>query len=167
MRRTFWVAVGLLLGLGGAAFGMGGNLDQPSISIPTDPKTKEADPVTKQIAEVLLSHRKDFTGGWFINSHSVLYFAGGVDGINSLLGSLAKIEGATLQVSFSKDAGVTRRTFPSNDAAADRPCDCMIDHLGWGDARVLRLTIYLGGGRIDPDKLELPAVKGQAAGAGK
>ena len=41
MRRiVLLAAVGLVMGLAGLAYGMGGNLDKPSISIPTDPATK-------------------------------------------------------------------------------------------------------------------------------
>jgi hypothetical protein len=66
------------------------------------------EPVTRKMFDVLWSHRKDFTGGSFINSQSELYFAGGVDGVNALLADLAKVQGATLRVRLSKDAGVTR-----------------------------------------------------------
>ncbi len=114
MRRTFLAALfGLAIGQGGVAFGMGGNLGQPSISIPVDMQTREADRVVKQIAQALQGHTKEFTG---------------------------------------------------KDTPADRPCDCELDHVGWGAARAVTLTIYLGGGRIDPDALDLPLITGQAGG---
>jgi hypothetical protein len=34
--------------------------------------------------------------------------------------------------------------------------------MGWGDAHALTLTIYLGGGRIDPEALDLPPIEGHA-----
>ncbi len=167
MRLTVLVVVGVLIGLGGAALGMGGNLDKPSISIPCDPVTKEPDPVTQKIADVFRSHEKRFTGGSFINSHSELYFAGGAKGVNALLGDLAKVEGATVLVQLSKEAGVTQWKFATTTTQADSPCDCKIDHVGWGDARVVTLKVYLGGSRIEPSELELPAVTGRAPRAGK
>src|ERR1700679_2404013 len=98
MRRTLLaVMVVATIGHGGAAYGMGGNLDRPSIAIPADPKTKEMDRVVKKLAEVLQTHQKAFTGGSFLNSHSVLYFGGKTAGVNALLGDLAKVEGATIQ----------------------------------------------------------------------
>ena len=162
MRRiVLLAAVGLVVGLAGLAYGMGGNLDKPSISIPTDPATKAPDPVTRKIFDVLWSHRNDFTGGSFINARSELYFAGGVEGVNALLADLAKVNGVTLRVRLSKDAGATQWVFPGKEALPQRPCDCRIDHVGWGDAHQITLTIYLGGNRIDASKLELPTIKGQ------
>ena len=121
--------------------------------------------MAQKIAEVLQAHHKEFTGGSFLNSHSVLYFGGETAGVNALLGDLAKVEGATIRVRFSKEAGVTRWMFPGKDIAADRPCDCKVDHLGWGAVRTLTLTVYLGGGRIDPDALDLPPIAGQPGGS--
>ena len=158
MQRTLLAAIGLVMTLAGMAYGLGGNLEQPSISIPAD--GGKEDPVARKIFDVLWSHRKDFTGGSFINAQSELYFAGGVDGVNSLLADLAKVDGATLRVRLSKDAGLTRWMFPGKEALPHRPCDCRIDHNGWGDAHVITITLYVGGNRLDPDKLELPAIKG-------
>lgn len=165
MRRILLAAaVGLAIGHGGVAYGLGGNLTGPSISMPGDPKTRELDPVAKKLAEALQAHTKDFTGGSFLNAHTVMYFGGKTRGVNALLDDLAKVEGATIQVRFSKEAGVTRWMFPGKDIPADRPCDCEVDHMGWGGARAIRVTIYLGGGRIDPDALELPPIERPPAG---
>jgi hypothetical protein len=162
MRRTFLAAtIGLALGHGGVAYGMGGNLSRPGISIPADPQTKEMDRVAQKINEVLVAHQKDYTGGSFINAHSVLYFGGETKGVNALLNDLAKVDGVTIRVRLSKEAGVTRWMFPGKDTPGDRPCDCEVDHMGWGAARAVTLTIYIGGGRIDPDALDLPLISGQ------
>jgi len=144
---------------------MGGNLSGPSISIPVDPQTKQLDRVAQKIAEALRAHQKEFTGGSFLNAHSVLYFGGETAGVNGLLDDLAKVEGATILVRFSKEAGVTRWMFPTKDTPTDAPCDCEVDHLGWGAARGVTVTIYLGRGRIDLDALNLPAITGQAEGS--
>lgn len=167
MRRAVSAAaVGLTIGLGGVAPGMGGNLDKPSIAIPVDPGTKAADPVARGIAAVLYAHEKGFAGGSFVNSRSELYFAGGAKGVNALLADLARAEGATLVVRLSKEAGEARRKFPAGVARAEPPCDCKVDHLGGSLARAVTVTVYLGGGRIDPAELELPAVAGRAPRAG-
>src|SRR5690348_2966415 len=108
MRRTILAALGLVMGLAGAAYGMGSNLDQPSIAIPTNSGTKQPDAVARKIFDVLWSHRKNFTGGSFLNSTSELYFGGGVDGVNALLADLAKVDGVTLRIRLSKEAGLTR-----------------------------------------------------------
>ena len=89
MRRTFLAAgVGLAIGHGGVAYGMGWNLGRPSIAI-------------AEISELLQAHHKVFTGGSFLDSHSVLYFGGGTAGVNALLGDLAKVEGVKIRVRFS------------------------------------------------------------------
>ena len=114
MRRTILVAVVFsTVGYGGVAYGMGGNVERPSIAIPADPKTKEMDRVVQKIAGVLQSHQKAFTGGSFLNSHSVLYFGGKTSGVNALLGDLAKVEGATILVRFSKEIGVNALDVPN------------------------------------------------------
>jgi hypothetical protein len=162
MRRTLVALVVVAtVGHGGTAYGMGGNVNRPSLAIPADPKTKEMDRVVKKLAEVLQGHQKVFTGGSFLNSHSVLYFGGKTAGVNALLGDLAKVEGATIQVRFSKEVGVTRWMFPVKDTPADLSCDCEVDHLAWGDARTITLTIYLGGGRIQLETLDLPPIAGR------
>jgi hypothetical protein len=166
MKRTILAAfAGLAVGYGGDAYGMGANLGVPSISISADPQTKKMDPVVKKLDEVLKAHQKEYTGGSFLNAHTVLYFGGKTAGVNALLADLAKIEGVEIMVKFSKDAGVTRWMFPDKDTPADRPCDCEVDHLGWGAGRAVTLTVYLGGGRIDPEELQLPPIAGQRPGS--
>jgi hypothetical protein len=77
--------------------GMGGNLSRPSIWIPVDAQTKEVDRVAQKISEVLQAHHKDFTGGSFLNAHSVLCSGGGAPVLTALLGDLAKVEEATIR----------------------------------------------------------------------
>ncbi len=55
--------------------------------------------------------------------------------------------------------------FPGEDTPADRPCDGEVDHLDGGAARTLTVTVYQGGGRIDPDALNLPPIEGQPSGS--
>jgi hypothetical protein len=74
----------------GIAVAMAANLDRPSIA---DPQIAgKSDPVVERIDRVLKSGAA-FTGGFFINSHSTLHYAGGTKGANALLEELAKIDG--------------------------------------------------------------------------
>jgi hypothetical protein len=50
MQRTILAAIGMVMGLASLAYGMGGNLDQPSISIPTE--GGKPDPVVHKIFDV-------------------------------------------------------------------------------------------------------------------
>ena len=77
--------------------------------------------------------------------------------INALLGELSKVEGAVLNVRFSRDLGVTQWF---GVEAEGRPCDCSIEHNGWGMARAITLTIYVGG--VDVSALELPPIQGRS-----
>ena len=98
---------------------------------------------------------KEFTGGHYLNAHSVLHYGGGTKTVNALLDELSKVEGATLYVRLSKEAGVTRML------VGDRgPCSCSLDHNGWGGARAITLTIYLGGEGVDADAVALPTIQG-------
>lgn len=153
--RARLLVIGLVIGVAGSASGMGGNLDRPSVAIPT--VATGPDPVARKLHDALFARQKDFAGRSFINAHTVLFYAGGHDGVNALVRALAAVDGATVRVKLSKEAGEARLTFPSTTPV--KPCDCKVEHNGWGDARVVTLTIYLG--RLDPAKLELPAVIGK------
>lgn len=166
-RLVVALAFGSVIGHTGVALGMGGNLDKPSVAIPTEPATKKGNPVAERIAAALLAHEKAFAGGSFVNAHSELFFVGGANEVNALLGDLAKAEGATVRVRLSKEAGVARRKFATAGGPPEAACDCRVEHNGWGDAAAVTVTVYLGGGRIDPADLELPAVAGRTAGDGK
>ena len=155
--RTRLLVIGLLIGIAGSAHGMGGNLERPGIAIPTDATTKGHDPVAKKLHDALTARQKDFAGGSFINAHTTLYYAGGADGVNALMRDLAAVDRATVRVRLAREAGEARLTFPS--AKPVKPCDCKVEHNGWGDARVVTLTVFLGS--LDADKLELPAVSGR------
>jgi hypothetical protein len=139
----------------GVAYARAGDLSTPSIAIPGVGDDHKPDPVVQRIQRVLTSHAKEFTGGYFLNAQSVLHFSGGTKTVNALLDELAKVEGATLQVRLAKEAGVTRRLVGEKG-----PCSCSLDHNGWGGARAITLTIYLGGEGVDADALSLPAIGG-------
>ncbi len=162
MSRKLWTtAVVLAVGClapAGRAHALAGDLTTPSISIPTvggKPDGKP-DPVAQQMHGVLMSQAKEFTGGYFLNAHSVLHYGGGTKTVNALLDGLAKVQGATVLVRLSKDAGVTRMLVGEKG-----PCSCSIDHNGWGDAQVITVTIYLGGAGVDADGLSLPPIQGR------
>ncbi len=160
-RKPWTMAVVLAVGClvrAGVAHALAGDLTTPSISIPTvDGKPDgKPDPVAERMHRVLLAHAKEFTGGHFLNAHSVLHYGGGTKTVNALLDGLSKVDGATVLVRLSKDAGVTRMLVGEKG-----PCSCSIDHNGWGDAQVISVTIYLGGQGVDADGLDLPPIRGR------
>ncbi len=53
--------------------------------------------------------------------------------------------------------------FPVKNAPANHSCDCEVDHLAWGAVRTITMTIYLGGGQIDPGALDLPPIEGRTS----
>jgi hypothetical protein len=159
MARKLWtaavvLAVGCLVRAGVARALAGGNLTSPSISIPAD--GGKMDPVVERMYRVLAAHTKEFTGGYFLNAQSVLHFGGGTKTINALLDGLSKVDGATVTVRLAKGAGVTR-LFDGEKG----PCACSLEHMGWGSARAISVTVYLGSEGVDADELVLPAIQGR------
>ena len=165
MFRRLLIATALLAGIcgiqGGRLYALGGNLDRPSISIPTTAPEGKLDSVVEAMHKVLTGQEKQFTDGHFINAHSVLHFAGGAKSINSILDGLAKIDGAVVNIRFEKAAGVTQQPF-AGKKKPDMPCDCSIDHNGWANAHEITVTVHLGGDNIDVSELEIPPIVGRA-----
>jgi hypothetical protein len=156
-RKPWTMAVVLAVGClvrAGVALAAAGDLTTPSISIPT--VDGKPDPVVERMHRVLMSQAKEFTGGYFLNAHSVPHYGGGTKTVNALLDGLAKVDGATVLVRLSKGAGVTRMLVGEKG-----PCSCSIDHNGWGDDRAISVTIYLGGEGVDADGLDLPPIRGR------
>ncbi len=148
------LTVGCLVRAGVAGGAGGGDLTTPSIAVPAD--GGKPDPVVERMQRVLTAHAREFTGGHFLNARSVLHFGGGTKTINALLDELSKVEGATVNVHLAKGPGVTRLF-----SGEKGPCACSIEHMGWGGARAISLTIYLGGEGVDADELVLPVIQGR------
>lgn len=163
MFRNRLMAAALLAGVcgiqGGKLYALGGNLERPSISIPTTGLDGKRDPVVEAMHKVLTGQTKQFTGGHFINAHSVLHFGGGTKAINALLDGLAKIERATVHIRFEKGPGVTQQPFAGKQQP-EKPCDCSIDHNAWANAREITVTIHLGGD-VDVSQLVVPPIEGR------
>ncbi len=138
------------------AHALAGDLTRPSISIPVVGEGGKHDPVVERMHRVLDSHEKDFTGGHFLNAHSVLHFAGGTKTVNALLDELSKVEGATLHVRFSKEAGVTQMLVGEKG-----PCSCTLQHNAWTNAHDIGLTIYLGDEGVAAAALVIPTIQGR------
>jgi hypothetical protein len=163
MFRKLLMVAALLAGAcgiqGGSLYALGGNLERPSISIPTTGLEGKLDPVVEAMHKVLTSQEKQFAGGHFINAHSVLHYGGGTKTINALLDGLAKVEGGVVRIRFEKGPGVARQPF-SGKQQPEKPCDCSIDHNAWANAREMTVTIHLGGD-IDIDELVVPPFEGR------
>jgi hypothetical protein len=147
------LAIGCLV-RAGVARALAGDLAAPSISIPADGGKPDA--VVERMQRVLTAHSKAFTGGYFLNAQSFLHFGGGTKTINALLDGLSKVDGVTVNVRLAKGPGVTR-LFDGEKG----PCACSVEHMGWGSARAITLTIYLGSEGVDADELALPAIQGR------
>jgi hypothetical protein len=147
------LSVGCLARAGVAPTRSAGDLNTPSISIPYD--GGKPDPVVEKMQRVLASHTKEFTGGHYLNAHSVLHFGGGTKTINALLQELSKVDGVTLHVRLAKGPGVTRLLVGEKG-----PCVCSVEHNGWGNAQQISVTVYLGSEGVNADDLDLPAIQG-------
>ena len=132
----------------------------------TSPKGVHIDFVTRGCHEALAEQTELFVGGWFINSHTKLYFRGDAKQISAALERLAKIEGAELSIRFSKQPGLAEQPFPAEQPAptekpADRSCQWMVEHNAWTTATALQVVIYVGDPSLDLEELSLPMVFGR------
>src|ERR1700761_2386060 len=121
-RRFLAASVVLAVGIlarAGVARALAGDLNAPSIAAPS--RGGKTDPVVERMQRVLSAHAGEFTGGHFLNTHSVLPFGGGTKAVNALLDELSKVEGATLNVRLAKGAGVTRMLIGEKG-----PCACSV-----------------------------------------
>lgn len=149
MNRTLVAFVASLLPA--AAFALGGTLDRPGLATPAGVDLRPA-------IEVLSDDAFDYTTGWFINSHSMLCYAGDAADLNRFLDALSRVDGVTLSLRFSKETGPESSPFPGGPAP--KPCQWSVDHNAWGDAGLLSVTVYLGDGKIDFEQLALPSWHG-------
>lgn len=153
------------------AWGLAGKLDRPSIAVPTvgqDTVGEKSgaegvagvpDPVCSAIQKVLSEHARQFVSGRFINAHSTLEFSGNTVELNALLKDLAAVEGAKIQIRFSKGTDqLLQRTDPGEDAP---PYQWSIEHNAWGDAQLLTVTIFVGDGKIKIEDLRIPTIVGR------
>jgi hypothetical protein len=174
MRRCLFVAgvLACLFASTELAHGLGGNLDRPGIAVPTvgQGDDKKPDATVKAMHEALSDQKDLFVGGWFINSHTKLYFRGDAKQISAALERLAKIDGAEITVRLSKQAGVAQQPFPVEESAppekpADRSCQWMVEHNAWTTATALQVVIYLGDPAVEIEELSLPTVYGRKPAA--
>jgi hypothetical protein len=140
---------------------MGGDLKRPTIAMSRSDKN-DRDFVEGVMSAFSLRERH-FTGGYFVNARTVLCFSGGTKTVNGLLEDLSRIDGAVLNVRFSKGTGTTPSLVPDK-LKAGKTCDCTIEHNGEGFAHDLTVTIYLGGEDVDVEKLEIPPIRNHSDG---
>jgi len=132
---------------------MGGRLKRPGIAIPTGDSTAAA------MQKVFSVRDKQFAGGHFINSHTVLNFNGGTRTINNMLDELSKIEGVVVHIQLASGPGSVAIPFGTK-GEQPKECDCSIDHDAWADAHEVTFTIYVGGD-VKLEELSLPPIRGR------
>jgi len=153
MRPLFSTAVVLLsLCLAREDLAAGGTLETPSISVATASGRNGAEWVT-----VLADKRFKFIVGDFVNATTNLYYAGDTESLNSFLSNLVTVEGTVIHVSFSKESKDAASDFGSDEKHSG-PCQWQIQHLG-REPEVFYVTVFLGDGKIDITKLNLPLIR--------
>jgi hypothetical protein len=135
-----------------------GPLGKPGIFIPSAGEGRKLDSTAAAMNTVFRSHGQQFSGGHFINAHTVLHFNGGTKTINALLHELSQIEGAVLRIRFSREADIFTSPLVEKERQP-RVSDCSIDHNAWADPHAVTITIYLGGD-VKLEDLNLPAIRG-------
>ena len=149
------------------ALALGGRLNNPVISIPKRPRP--GDGVRLNLAapdrhRTLLfeDFKEAFISGYFINSVSRLYFEGDAATLNQMLAELDEAEEATYGVRFVRRPIDVVEPFKGAETVFKKRVGVAgwrIDHDGMGGR--LTITIHAGGGGIDVEKLELPAMNGR------
>ncbi len=134
------------------AFGLGGTLNSPSISVSAASGRNGADWLA-----VLSNKKYKFVVGDFINWNTNLYYSGDTASLNSFLKDLAAVDGTLIQITFSKESMTAASAF-GGDGAPSGPCQWKIFHSGFG-LEVFDVTIFLGDGKIDISQLNLPAIQ--------
>ena len=149
------------------AWALAGKLDRPSIAIPATGEgvASQQDPVCAGMHKVLTEHAKQFVSGRFINAHTTMEFCGTTAELNALLKELAAVEGAGLQIRFSKGADDPVNLIVKTEDASP-PYQWRIEHNAWaGDAHSLSITIYLGDGKIKVEEVQIPTIVGKKPAA--
>jgi len=140
------------------AYPLGGLLKKPEIAM-KDPERM------KSVMRVLTDKKYRFAGGIFINAHTTLFYSGDTGSLNLFLDALAKVENTSVQVKFSKEASGT--TLSLGDRTLETgPSQWRVSHNAWVDERQFQVTVFLGDGTIDLEKVYLPETnprKGAAA----
>jgi hypothetical protein len=155
MRRWLTLAVAVLtLVAAREASAAGGTLDSPSIAVAAASGRDGADWLA-----VLKNKKYHFIVGDFINSTTNLFYAGDAESLSSFLADLAAVRGTVIELSFSKEAKDATPAFGGSQAQT-RPCQWQIQHLGYSP-EVFYITVYLGDGKVDISKLNLPPICSQ------
>lgn len=142
------------------AFALAGVLKSPSIAIAVDASGSPKSPGLKKALDVLRDKKYEYVIGSFINSASRLCYAGETDDLNRFLDELAKIDGIQVSVSFSREKGWAESPF-DGPKHKKGPCQWEVFHMG----QRFQVKAYLGDGKIDIEKLVLPAINGSGQAA--
>jgi hypothetical protein len=125
------------IGEGRLAYGMTGDLKEPSLALPSEVPSK----VRTHLIDILKGEAAKFLGGKFINAYTRLDYGGSVDALNRMLSGLAECERFRVQVKFIRETG--RQAWE-------------VEHNGWGAPFLIQVIINLGAETINPEDIDIP-----------
>jgi hypothetical protein len=129
------------------AFAALGLLTTPGIAVP------KGSPVAAAQRVVQAPKYKFVTGMW-LNSFSTLFYTGNEKDLALFVNDLTLVKGAEVNIRFSKSKGWADTT-KFDKAGKAAPCQWRLSHIG----NNFGVTVYLGDGKIDIEKLQLPPLK--------
>lgn len=140
----------------------GGNLDSPLLIIPKPTHRGERNdlsfkPASENQIHLFKSFQEPFVSGYYINWNSWLHFTGDDGTLNRMFAELARIDGVKYGIRF------TKRPIPAKSpfAGTAKFENLKSQHAAWtvhhdGQSNDIWITILVGKGGIDLEKLQLP-----------
>ncbi len=123
------------------AFGLAGNLDQPSLSFSADDQVLDREAVMKAICD----ESYGFLGGFFVNASTTLRYGGGTDDLNRFLKRLSRCRGARLVV-------------VNQDSHIGQDATWRLHHSAWGNPRQFTVSINSSSPHFDKHRLVIPEI---------
>ena len=144
--------VGLFASEAKQAFALGGSLNSPDIASSGTMRDRD----TSERLKILSDKKFNFIVGWFVNETTHLNYGGDTASLNAFLSELAATHGTTIDVGFSKETKTAASPF-DNGKGRSGACQWEVFHSSRKQT-VFHVTIYLGDGKIDIAKLDLPPI---------
>ena len=142
----------------------GGNLDSALLVIPKPSQPGERDdlsfrPASESQIHLFKSFQEAFVSGHYINWNSWLHFNSDAGTLNKMLTELARTEGVQYGIRFTKSPIPAKSPF----ADASKLENLKSKHARWtvhhdGQSNDIWITILVGKGGIDLEKLRLPTI---------
>lgn len=153
--RGLVFVIPVLLVLPASVLAAGGVLPKPFVGIPANSKLRSED-----VNQVLGARKFRFVTGSWLNFNSTLYYSGKTADVMAFLDELTRVKGTTVVLRFSKSRGFADTTFWGKDGKS-APCQWRVLHF----QDQFTVTVYLGDGSVDIDKLHFPPLKPESDAA--